>query len=1152
MNTNLKKIGSLFALGLLAAGAHAAAFTTGNIVVSQYGDGVATLSSTVAAAVSVIEYTPGGSLVQTINIPSTGITQLTGAGGAGSEDFIVRSTNATILTFAGYDAPAATTAIATTAGINRVIGQLDVNGNYTRYSGGATPFSGSNIRSAVSDGVNYWMAGTSSGANGGVWYSAGGAAWSKIISAGGNLRVARIFNGNLYYSTGSGTVGIYAFTGIPTAAATATNLIVDGGTSPSPYDFAISPSGTVLYMADDRTFANAGSGIQKWIYSGGSWSLAYTFASGAGLTAGCRTLAVDFSGANPVIYATTADTATKLITITDTGSSATATTLATAASNYAFRGVALAPTTAPTMITQPSDSLNNLINSTFSLTVGTTTGGQTLHYQWYSPDLNTPLVNGSYNGGTISGATSATLQFSSAALAQSGNYQVIITNLSGSITSRVAQVSVILQPVPPTIDTDISPAGSTNIIGDSLSFSVTAHGVPAVAYQWKWVPDTNTLVTNIIAGATSASLPLANLTTNQSGKYFVTITNSTSYYVTNSSKAVLKVNPSPTLTIAQLRAQVDGSYTPTNTTGYYTIQGTVTTWTNMTTSAAPQFFVQDSTAGIMVYWNNAGGSNCPPAGAVVKITGPLTTFQGNIEIKPDYFSPITGTNGVQIISTGGALPAPQPLPFDPNITGNPAMMKMLEGTYFVATNVTLAAGATFTSVNEALTNNAYHIKTAAMYGLSFTNDVGQTATIFINNYVGIVGQAKPPGPVTIYGVLQNFNGLYEFVPTRYADIISYISTTNVMTNARKGDAPTNSYSENVLRPGETLTATVSIADPEGGSVTLTPVTAGLPASATWTVLNNGALAHAVLKFTPTVADSASNYIAAVSVSSTSGNSFVTSEFVYVPDTNEQQMAISEFLANPTTNTAATGFFNPLSRATDTTNIISDDQYIEVANQSITDLGVGWTLDYGNRSKLLLDSAGIGAGLALAAGSSLVVYGGDGSASPTLGTPNTKVSTSPMGLRTGSSSGLLILRNGNGNIIDRVAYSGSDEPTNGSLSRFPTINDAFVPQAYVGFAPVTVGYQYDGAVWSTPSQIPTGVTNATVAVVNKQAVLHFPLTGSIQAYTLWSAGSLTDKFKIIFGQPLTGASASFTITNLPNLQFYYISTQTNNAPPPPAG
>ncbi len=188
----------------------------------------------------------------------------------------------------------------------------------------------------------------------------------------------------------------------------------------------------------------------------------------------------------------------------------------------------------------------------------------------------------------------------------------------------------------------------------------------------------------------------------------------------------------------------------------------------------------------------------------------------------------------------------------------------------------------------------------------------------------------------------------------------------------------------------------------------------------------------------------------------------------------------------------------------------------------------------------------------------MVYGGNGTNSLTPGLTGVNVAVSKGLFLPTTGSGVLVLRNGanGGNapgfIIDRVVYAASDLVTNGSLKRFPTINDAFVPQAYVGFTPVAPGYQYDGAAWSSPSQIPTGVTNATIAVVNKQAVLNFPLTSSSQVYTLWTATSLADKFKPFFGQPLTGASASFSLTNLPNLQFFYISTQTNNASAPPAG
>ena len=59
---------------------------------------------------------------------------------------------------------------------------------------------------------------------------------------------------------------------------------------------------------------------------------------------GARGVAVDFSGVQPVIYATTAESSTnRLVAITDTGAASAAATLATAGVNQIFRGVALAP-----------------------------------------------------------------------------------------------------------------------------------------------------------------------------------------------------------------------------------------------------------------------------------------------------------------------------------------------------------------------------------------------------------------------------------------------------------------------------------------------------------------------------------------------------------------------------------------------------------------------------------------------------------------------------------------------------------------------------------------------------------------------------------------------------------------------------------------
>lgn len=795
----------------------------------------------------------------------------------------------------------------------------------------------------------------------------------------------------------------------------------------------------------------------------------------------------------------------------------------------------------PTIVAQPQD-ITVFAGSSASFT-NLAVGDPTLGYQWFSVTNN--VTN------AIPGATGLTLTLTGLTTNQTGFIFAVVTNSAGTNSTRLAQLTVSPQPIPPTIDTNILPTASTNIAGDTVTFTVVAHALPAPAYQWYFIPDTNNLVTNIVAGATSPTLTLTGVSANSAGKYFVTITNSIGYLTTNSDQAILKVIPPPSLSIAALRALEDPvTWSATNTTALYTIQGIVTTWTNLTTSGNSEFYIQDSSGGIAVFWSGAPSStNQPPAGALVQVTGPLANFSGLLEIEPVFTN--RPLQNVVVLSTGNPLPTPQPLPFDPNVVNNPAAMEMLEGSYFVASNVMLNLNtpAFVANANDPTTNLAYHVlaDSSASYSITFTNDVGQTFILFVNSHTDLPGQTKPTGPVTVYGVLGQFVstspfiGGYEFTPSRVADIISYVHATNVVSHVKHwGDALTNSFTESALRPGETLTTYVSIGDAGGGTVSLTPITDGLPASASWSNVASGPTATAIFHFSPVAGDAGSNYVLALAVSSTSGFTGTNRWNVYVPSPAEQKMAITEFLANPTTNTSAPNF-NPLHRSTDTIGIVTNDQYIEVVNLSSgTTLDYGWDLDKGSPGVNRIFDSNAGSGTPVSPSSAVVVYGGDIGELPSL--PVTPATSGSLLLPT-SGTGVMVLRNPSGNIIDRVVYSASDISSSGSLSRFPTIDSPFVPQAYVGTNAATAGLQYDGGSWSSAAQIPTGVNNVAISVVNNQAVLQFTAVPN-QASTLWSANDLTSPFEVIFGQTFATSAGVFSVTNLPPVQFYYITTQTN--------
>ena len=338
----MKKI---FVLAVLIAPitlAKAQSFSAGDLVVLQVGDGSASLSSA-ATPLFIREYSTLGMLQQTITLPSSGGSAFTTSGSATSEGALTLSADSTLLTLGGYAAPAGTASIASSSAA-RAVGVLNASGTFSIGASSSSAFLANNIRGAVSDGRNYWMSGTGSGTSGGLWYSSNGGTPSQITAAGGNFRVANIFNGNLYYSTGAGTRGIYGFSGVPTATSSATFLFGNGSSS-SPYDFSINPAGTTAYVADDSS-PSAGGGIEKWTFNGASWSLAYTLTNG--LPSGARGLTVDFSGSSPIIFATTGESiSNRLVEIIDTGVSAAALTLATAPANEIFRGVDFTPSAVP-------------------------------------------------------------------------------------------------------------------------------------------------------------------------------------------------------------------------------------------------------------------------------------------------------------------------------------------------------------------------------------------------------------------------------------------------------------------------------------------------------------------------------------------------------------------------------------------------------------------------------------------------------------------------------------------------------------------------------------------------------------------------------------------------------------------------------------
>ena len=394
-----------------------------------------------------------------------------------------------------------------------------------------------------------------------------------------------------------------------------------------------------------------------------------------------------------------------------------------------------------------------------------------------------------------------------------------------------------------------------------------------------------------------------------------------------------------------------------------------------------------------------------------------------------------------------------------------------------------------------------------------------------------------------------YTGGYKFIPTRYADIVPVVRFTNVLQNlTRLGDLPTNTFAESVLRPGEKLTLTLAAADPAGGTVAFQPLTVGLPASAGWasTAPASGPTATNSFHFQPVQQDAGSNYVVALSVTTSTYGTFTNVWNIYVPTNYEQLIYISEFLANPASD-ASSPFFNPLHRVDiPASNLNVFDQYVEIANLSGTNVDLyHWSLSdtMQMRHKFSNGAQGNPAEV-IPSLSAIVIFGGplngNGPRLPVAAFPASGTVDAGLALdRAGTE--IICLRNGDGHLIDRVFYRGSDLSPDGALTRFPTLNSAFVPQAFVSTNRATPGQQYDGGSWSLPVKVPVAVTNVAL-IYGHPLRLQFTADTS-RATTLWQADSLANPFSVVNGLQFTNAAGAFYLTNPPPAQqFYFITTQ----------
>jgi photosystem II stability/assembly factor-like uncharacterized protein len=98
-------------------------------------------------------------------------------------------------------------------------------------------------------------------------------------------------------------------------------------------------------------------------------------------------------------------------------------------------------------------------------------GSSVLHFQWQREGVNIP------------GANTALLSLPNVTSNDAGAYRVIVTNLSGGVTSTVANLSVIYQP--PTVTAYLAFGTSPFFVSNNIQFCSSVLGNPAPSLQWQ-------------------------------------------------------------------------------------------------------------------------------------------------------------------------------------------------------------------------------------------------------------------------------------------------------------------------------------------------------------------------------------------------------------------------------------------------------------------------------------------------------------------------------------------------------------------------------------------------------------------------------------------------------------------------------------------
>ena len=296
--------------------------------------------------------------------------------------------------------------------------------------------------------------------------------------------IASVQNGD------AGNYTVVVTNSVGSATSTAATLTVSAAAvAPS---IATQPQGMTIVAGASASFSVTANGTAPFTYQ---WQKGGVNLAGA--TAATYSIASGQSG----------DAGNYTVVVTNSVGSVTS-----SAATLTVNGAAAAPsiTTQPQPVTVTAGA-----SASFSVVAG---GTAPLAYQWQK------------GGVAITGATAATFSIASAQATDAGNYAVVVSNGTGSVTSAAAALTVNAgnsNNPPPVIS--VNPLSQSVATGRSVSFSVTAAGTNT--YQWQVSTDGGSTWSTVTdnssySGSGTARLTITNAGSTMNGYlYRATVTN---------------------------------------------------------------------------------------------------------------------------------------------------------------------------------------------------------------------------------------------------------------------------------------------------------------------------------------------------------------------------------------------------------------------------------------------------------------------------------------------------------------------------------------------------------------------------------------------------------------------------------------------------